>query len=648
MVRRRKWPVVAKLLWCQGCNVPLLGEVCSRCEQRGVQIKLCEPGDARPAFEHDVKLLEETMFNEFKSSKPFNCLLRDKLVLLNKAAYLDDMKEVVCDGNVVGKLYFDPRVMAWRFKLDYFGAVKLIGEGLLDCVSVDRKVRRREVIKRSRANLGEEVAIAREGRLVGLGRNMEGGVVVERVFEGAHLNYASGKPASLADALKANEWRLYVLRSRAIKFLNVMAEKVGKPIVLSFSGGKDSAVCLDLAEEALGDFLVLFNDTGIEMPETLDNVEDLVRAGGFKLVEANAGGSFWRDVEFFGPPARDYRWCCKVCKLIPIAKAVKSEWPSGALSIVGQRAFESLERAASQRVWRNVWIPTLLSISPIQDWSALAVWLHIFDRGLKVNALYYRGFDRVGCFMCPASRLAEFKEVERQRGDLWLGWESFLRRWAAKVGLPSEWVTYGLWRWLTDAPAKVALAKYVGVRLPEWSGIYSRWGEVTLSCVYFDGSCVEGRLSGRVDLDALYQQRSIMACRGHKSDGRVLLKDGGEYSMSLDGSFKVAGGAELLERAADLLKLAIRGAYCLKCASCELWCPKGAIKATPLMSVKGEVCVGCKVCIDECPISDQFVEKLIMPLLLCEQLAWRRGSRRPKEALKELGRRAGQLNSVQF
>jgi len=576
---------------------------------------------------------------EFGSDKPFNSLIRDKAVLLNKAVYIDDMREIICDGNVVGKLYFDPKLMSWRFRLDFYGALKLLELGLIDSVEVKWKVRKREVIKDRTYENGKLVVLTREKVPFGIGKASKDGIVVERILETCKINITSGKSASFKEVLDANRWQLYVLRSRAIKFISVMAEKVPKPVVLSFSGGKDSAVCLDLAAEALGDFEVLFNDTGIELPETVKNVEELVEKAGFKLVEADAREAFWKTAELFGPPARDYRWCCKICKLIPIARVVKSRWPDGALSIVGQRAFESLERAASQKVWRNVWIPTLLSISPIQEWSALAVWLHIFDKGIKVNELYFHGFDRIGCFMCPASRLSEFKEVERRRPEVWGRWKAFLERWAEKVGLPRGWVSYGLWRWLTDAPAKLTLAKYVNVSLPNWIETYLKWCDLNIAESKVSENEAKVMLNKQVDIGNLLKQYPVITRDHPEHDGEILLKTPeARYLVSRRGLVEVEGYGNVFEELVDLLKLIYRGTYCVECGSCELWCPNGAVTLHNGIFINADRCESCRVCIDECPISDQLVEKLIVALLLKKQLAWRRETRRPKEFLKSLGR----------
>lgn len=45
---------------------------------------------------------------------------------------------------------------------------------------------------------------------------------------------------------------------------------------------------------------------------------------------------------------------------------------------------------------------------PIVNWSNTDVWLYIIWKDLKVNPMYYNGFDRVGCIICPMMRSYNF------------------------------------------------------------------------------------------------------------------------------------------------------------------------------------------------------------------------------------------------
>jgi len=154
----------------------------------------------------------------------------------------------------------------------------------------------------------------------------------------------------------------------------------------------------------------------------------------------------------FGPPGRDYRWCCKTNKLGPTVRAIMKHYPDGVLSFIGQRRYESEARSSKPRVWKNPWTPGQVGASPIQNWTALHVWLLIMAEGEAANPWYQKGLDRIGCFLCPASDLAELKLVEEGFSDF-AQWTEHLRTYARSKGLPEEWVEYGAWRWRLLPPS---------------------------------------------------------------------------------------------------------------------------------------------------------------------------------------------------
>ena len=117
------------------------------------------------------------------------------------------------------------------------------------------------------------------------------------------------------------------------------AEKRGKPIILntkiemfiaSFSGGKDSQVVLDLVSRVIpsNDFLVIYSDTGYEIPPSLEIYEQT------KALYQNQ----YPDLKFYlsknhqdvlyywdkmGSPSNIQRWCCSVMKTAPLYKKLK-------------------------------------------------------------------------------------------------------------------------------------------------------------------------------------------------------------------------------------------------------------------------------------------------------------------------------------
>lgn len=214
---------------------------------------------------------------------------------------------------------------------------------------------------------------------------------------------------------------------------------------VSFSGGKDSTAVLALARKA-GVFEAFFIDTGIEFPETVAFVEQQ----GVEIVRR--GGDFWSAVRKAGPPAKDRRWCCKLLKLNPLKLHLSGIGPC--VTFQGNRWYESWNRADLAITSQNPANPLQLNISPIRNWRALEVYLYLWWRKIPLNPLYDMGFERIGCYLCPAMMEYESDRLAEVHPALASQWNQFLALWAESRGLPPEYGTWGLWRW-KDIPPKM-------------------------------------------------------------------------------------------------------------------------------------------------------------------------------------------------
>ncbi|MDW8086257.1 MAG: phosphoadenosine phosphosulfate reductase family protein, partial [Ignisphaera sp.] len=595
MPRRIVWPMVKKVYWCSNCNIPLLQIECPICGSVCRRIPLSDPGDARPAFERDIQSIYAGYLYEFGTNKGFDVLIGRSVVLLNKAPYFDEMREVYVDGVQIGRLYFDPFLRRWRFRVSKVGAMRVL--------SVDSDIIEKVVVNRKRClpmykiRIDKNIAAYKQvlllkpsGELAGLGYSIGNGRVIVYSWwdeNGERLRKEDDEPrrkSSLEDVLKAHEEYMNIVESKAKKFISVTLEKVSKPLIASFSGGKDSLVSLHLAVSLGQEPKVLFNNTGIELPETIDTVYRTVDKYGLEFIEASANDIFWRAVYSLGIPGRDYRWCCKTCKLTPLHRISGRLWRAGALNIVGQRALESIDRARSPRMWRLRWAPQLLNISPINEWSQLEVWLYIFRHKLSPNPLYFAGFERIGCFMCPASTLAELELVSSTHRELWSRWMDVLTHWADRLDKPKEWIEYGLWRWNGPARYRTMIARRLRIvdKIDNWRDTFARMMPMkNISVVRMD-SCIEVVFDNTLDLTFLREQIHVIrpkryyikdeeisaeihwdSCSIHIDNSRIVLR----YQNESD-----------VERLVDVLKILLRWHLCTGCRACEANCISGALK----------------------------------------------------------------------
>ena len=201
------------------------------------------------------------------------------------------------------------------------------------------------------------------------------------------------------------------------------AEEMGKAPILnsdiemfiaSFSGGKDSQVVLDLISRVIPaeDFVVIYSDTGYELPPSLDlyeKVKDYYTQKYPNLRFYTAKNHqpvlyYWDEI---GTPSRIHRWCCSIMKSAPLSRLLKEIVAKGkqpnAILFDGVRAEESQARAFRSKIGKNVKHNKIINVSPILEWSATEIYLYILLNGLPVNEAYRRGLSRVGCVICPYS-----------------------------------------------------------------------------------------------------------------------------------------------------------------------------------------------------------------------------------------------------
>ncbi|ADB57660.1 phosphoadenosine phosphosulfate reductase domain-containing protein [Archaeoglobus profundus] len=215
-------------------------------------------------------------------------------------------------------------------------------------------------------------------------------IVSKRIGEKVRVNYLSDvepKKMPIDKTIEKNRMFLEVMERISIKFIREHANNVAVP----FSGGKDSLACLILAKKALGDVKAIYIKTNYEMPYTEEYIERVCKRLGVDLIVE----SVKFDVEKYGMPTHQNRWCTKL-KMEALERVVKSEEVK--TLIVGDRDAESRVRRERPVVFERI----AKEIFPIKYWSGAMVQLYILMNGLDLHPLYYKGFYRLGCTICPS------------------------------------------------------------------------------------------------------------------------------------------------------------------------------------------------------------------------------------------------------
>ena len=347
------------LRWCCSCNLPIMeSKLCPLCGTETKEMVLTPPADARPAFDHDINMVRKLVEKDFGEDAGKAMLPDGHIVLMSKAPAADRMDEVVVDGAVVGAIRHDIG-SGWKFIPRMQGALR-IGKGMTKgYVVCDASAVK--FVKESKnlmapgvkdahpdVKIGDEVIIVDpEMNVVATGTaKMSAAEMIESDRDVA-VKTRWYKTEEFLDLTAPHTWDEVVAANKgiidkrvneAVGFIKSTIERNQLPAVVSFSGGKDSLACILLVLDAGLKLPAMFIDTGLELSETVEHVYDVAERHGIPLiVEKAPTDAFFGNLPFFGPPAKDFRWCCKTNKLGPTVSAVNKNFPNGVLSFIGQR-----------------------------------------------------------------------------------------------------------------------------------------------------------------------------------------------------------------------------------------------------------------------------------------------------------------------
>ena len=616
-----------RCLWCDGCGTLVLGKKCA-CGGMPREFEINSPGDIRPCMGEGIDLILGMFERTFGTCEP----LRNKMIFLNKVPGEDRTDEIVAHGNVLAILRFD------LSSNDYVLEIRQAGAELFDTYAKKNIVtfgsmsghlkgksipgtNVREII--GEFSVGESV-ILRKGEKVGTGialgnsselREMEKAVKIRDLDNRKNIPIS---PDSDRDTfVRCNKEHLKNIEGNAVSDIRSFIKGKKQPITASFSGGKDSLAALGVAMKAAKDIDLLYINTGLEFPETVEYVHGFAERNGLKLHTAKADDAFKENVDMFGPPAKDFRWCCKVCKLGPITDMISNEYPNGTITVEGNRMLESFARSKIGFVTKNPFVPNQTNLNPVRTWSAAEIWGYIWMKGLEYNPLYERDFERIGCYLCPSCLASEWKNTERIHPELHKDWADYLYNYAEERGLPKEFVDMGFWRWKVLPPKMIRLAEDMDLRTTPTkakgpslkmlkgasscaAGGYSVEAIVTVPRAR-DFSAVEDAL--RTIGDVRYSSEFEIALVKTRI-GTAKLFGGGQVSIiskTLDGS------KELFERS---VKALLRSQMCTSCGICEKKCARHAISIKDGLHIDKDRCNSCGMCESSCMVA-HYYDKII-------------------------------------
>lgn len=244
-----------------------------------------------------------------------------------------------------------------------------------------------------------------------------------------------------------------------------------KPLMLTYSGGKDSDLTLDLAIKAGIPFEAVYSLTSVDMPETVYHVRKVftrlenqgIPCKIIKPTYKNEPVTMWTLIPQKGmPPTRLMRYCCSVLKEqvgknrfiatgVRRAESTKratresfeiigSSKKNGVL-LADEEVF-SQDNTEKRMMFETCKLKAKRTVNPIIDWTDEQVWDYIESEHIDINPKYCEGYKRIGCIGCPLaarhSRLREFEDYPTYKRAYIRAFDKMLEMRKAK-GLPTEW-----------------------------------------------------------------------------------------------------------------------------------------------------------------------------------------------------------------
>jgi len=194
-----------------------------------------------------------------------------------------------------------------------------------------------------------------------------------------------------------------------------------KTIFMTFSGGKDSTVLLDLVSKVSSDFKVIGIDTRFEFPETIEFTNRMIKKYNldFQYVIPTTL-EHEKIMEYYaGENIKDGQWYCCAHK----EPALESFLVNGNHDtwITGLRSDETENRryiGIYQTAKCNI-----LKVNPIIFWTLEDIWHYIKTEGLEYHPMYDKGFKSLGCKPCTEAGFREGKGAQSKFEDVGLSHE---------------------------------------------------------------------------------------------------------------------------------------------------------------------------------------------------------------------------------
>ncbi len=184
-------------------------------------------------------------------------------------------------------------------------------------------------------------------------------------------------------------------------------------LALVSSFGAESVVLLHLVSVVAPGTPVLFIDTEMLFPETLEYQREL--AGKLNLTDLRTIRADRRDTAFEDPDGTLHRFdtdaCCALRKVVPLDRALRGfdGW------ITGRKRYQAGSRAALEFFENEE--GKRIKVNPLAHWGREDIEDYIVNNRLPRHPLVAKGYPSIGCAPCTSP----VKEGEDPRAGRWRG-----------------------------------------------------------------------------------------------------------------------------------------------------------------------------------------------------------------------------------
>lgn len=266
---------------------------------------------------------------------------------------------------------------------------------------------------------------------------------------------------TIDDLRERQGWTLEQKIDHAVGTIQVFCERI-KPLhpYVSFSGGKDSTVLLDICRRFVhAGIPAVFCNTGNEWPESVQfvrcfrnvvfirpkqSMQKVIEHYGFPVISKEASDQLhrlkyshnaatlkrltekWTKGRICHACPKKWRWiasepwdvspkCCDALKKQPFRQYDKL---TNSRAIIATMACESWLREAVylKRGGCNSFSKWKTASYPLSIWTEADIWAYIKKFDLPLNPLYLKGWKRTGCMACGFGLQKEPERLEKLKG----------------------------------------------------------------------------------------------------------------------------------------------------------------------------------------------------------------------------------------